>query len=370
MADAIRCAAYRPRIGGTVTRKKDKGRRSSAAARQNLPVGPFIHEAADRVGPLAHDAADRIGPVAHDAGDRVGPFAHDAADFVGPLAVQAADRVAPLAQSAVDTVQPYARDAANRIQPYAQQAIDRIEPLASQAADRVGPYATTAKRRGAEAAALVVEKLGPILDEAAGKIGPAVDDTRERLRSEVLPAVSERLHDIAETAVKAAEQSKELVVVVEEPKKRRWPKRLAVVAGVIAVGSVAYVVAKKVLGGPEEDDWASRPATPYASTTITEPKPTTAPPATDKAASASTAPEPEDEPQPAHAAEDEAGQESKYGEGSYVGTEPPEGFAIKGNERSMKYHVPDSSGYDRTNAEVWFNSEQAAEAAGFTRAQR
>ena len=62
---------------------------------------------------------------------------------------------------------------------------------------------------------------------------------------------------------------------------------------------------------------------------------------------------------------------SKYsGEGVYVGNEPPEGFTIKGNERSMKYHVPESSGYGRTIAEVWFNSEEAAQAAGFIRAQR
>ena len=41
---------------------------------------------------------------------------------------------------------------------------------------------------------------------------------------------------------------------------------------------------------------------------------------------------------------------SKYsGEGVYVGNEPPEGFTIKGNERSMKYHVPESSGYGRTD---------------------
>ena len=58
------------------------------------------------------------------------------------------------------------------------------------------------------------------------------------------------------------------------------------------------------------------------------------------------------------------------GEGVYVGTEPPEGFSIKGNERSMKYHVPDSPAYGRTIAEVWFNSEEAAQAAGFIRAQR
>ena len=33
--------------------------------------------------------------------------------------------------------------------------------------------------------------------------------------------------------------------------------------------------------------------------------------------------------------------DSPYGEGSFVGAEPPEGFRIKGNERSMKFHVPE-----------------------------
>jgi hypothetical protein len=58
------------------------------------------------------------------------------------------------------------------------------------------------------------------------------------------------------------------------------------------------------------------------------------------------------------------------GEGVYMGSEPPEGFTIKGNQRSMKYHVPESAGYGRTVAEVWFNSEEAAQQAGFVRAQR
>ena len=62
--------------------------------------------------------------------------------------------------------------------------------------------------------------------------------------------------------------------------------------------------------------------------------------------------------------------ERYQGEGVYVGHEPPEGFTIKGNERSMKYHVPESGGYGRTVAEVWFNSEEAAKQAGFVRAQR
>jgi len=55
---------------------------------------------------------------------------------------------------------------------------------------------------------------------------------------------------------------------------------------------------------------------------------------------------------------------------SYVGDNPPEGFIIKGNERSKKYHVPGSGGYDRTIADVWFTTEEAARKAGFTRAQR
>ena len=55
---------------------------------------------------------------------------------------------------------------------------------------------------------------------------------------------------------------------------------------------------------------------------------------------------------------------------SYVGENPPEGYVIKGNDRSMKYHVPGSGGYDRTIADVWFATEEAAQAAGFTKAQR
>jgi len=46
----------------------------------------------------------------------------------------------------------------------------------------------------------------------------------------------------------------------------------------------------------------------------------------------------------------------------------PEGFDIKGNESSKKFHAPDSQWYDQTNAEVWFRTAAAAEAAGFTQA--
>lgn len=54
-----------------------------------------------------------------------------------------------------------------------------------------------------------------------------------------------------------------------------------------------------------------------------------------------------------------------YGRDSYRGDKPPAGFDIKGNEDSMKFHTPESPWYSRTIAEVWFNSAEAAEAAGF-----
>jgi len=62
-------------------------------------------------------------------------------------------------------------------------------------------------------------------------------------------------------------------------------------------------------------------------------------------------------------------EEAPYGEGSHAplndAAEAPEGFPIKGNEDSKLYHVPGSAHYDRTVAEVWFATPEAAEAAGF-----
>ncbi|MBF0816807.1 50S ribosomal protein L17 [Microbacterium paludicola] len=46
----------------------------------------------------------------------------------------------------------------------------------------------------------------------------------------------------------------------------------------------------------------------------------------------------------------------------------PEGFEIKGNKNSMKYHRPDGQWYEQTVAEVWFRTAEAAEAAGFAEA--
>jgi large subunit ribosomal protein L4 len=63
-----------------------------------------------------------------------------------------------------------------------------------------------------------------------------------------------------------------------------------------------------------------------------------------------------------------AAEEAPFGPGSHLPLEDgsqPDGFPIKGNADSMLYHVPGSSFYERTAAEVWFADADAAETAGF-----
>lgn len=69
--------------------------------------------------------------------------------------------------------------------------------------------------------------------------------------------------------------------------------------------------------------------------------------------------------------ETDGGTQGKYPDSHALledAAEAPEGFPIKGNEDSMKYHTPDGQWFAQTTAEVWFKSEEAAQAAGFTKA--
>ncbi len=73
----------------------------------------------------------------------------------------------------------------------------------------------------------------------------------------------------------------------------------------------------------------------------------------------------------AAAAEDEAVEEPTAVElpaGAVASTEDgsaPEGYTVKGNADSGKYHVEGSQWYDQTDAEFWFKDAESAEAAGF-----
>ncbi|GEK79812.1 50S ribosomal protein L4, sunset domain variant [Agrococcus baldri] len=80
---------------------------------------------------------------------------------------------------------------------------------------------------------------------------------------------------------------------------------------------------------------------------------------------------------PAKAVETEAAEEAPAAAAADFGPDShapladgsaPEGFEIKGNANSMKFHRPDGRWYEQTEAEVWFRTAEAAVAAGFTEA--
>jgi small subunit ribosomal protein S16 len=67
----------------------------------------------------------------------------------------------------------------------------------------------------------------------------------------------------------------------------------------------------------------------------------------------------------------DAAVDGGYGAGSAAPNadgSAPEGFPVKGNKDSMKFHEPDGQWYDQTVAEVWFADADAAEKAGFAKA--
>ena len=263
-------------------------------------------------------------------------------------------------------------------------AIERLQPLLEQAAEKVGPLAGDALKRADHArvvaaryAADTLDQVQPQLNEALDKVSPAVEKAQKAVQNDLIPKLIALLHEAAEhpavagileNARDAADEveSRGLATVaaakgeLELPKKSKGKTfvKIAVVGALLGAAAVAV----KTFLGSKDQGWAPHEPSPAYTYTDT--------------------PTPKDpEPEPLDEADDEADEivepetmleepTNPFGEGSFVGTEPPEGFTIKGNDRSMKYHVPESGGYERTIADVWFNSEDAAQAAGFTRAQR
>lgn len=89
-----------------------------------------------------------------------------------------------------------------------------------------------------------------------------------------------------------------------------------------------------------------------------------------EAAPAAEAAPVEEAPAPDATPAAEGSSDAPYGEGSHAplaDDAQPEGFPIKGNADSKLYHTPESPFYGRTVAEVWFATEAAAEAAGFSK---
>lgn len=250
---------------------------------------------------------------------------------------------------------------------FAREGLDHAQDLLHQASEQAAPLLKEAKLRGADFASRRLDAAEPHIKNALEKVTPAVDAAREKVADDILPKLQEALHAAAEHPAVAAPLAAAGLEI--KPKKksklRAFGKFLfigALIAGVIA--ALRHFLA------PKDDGWtAHEPSRAYVNNNDTF-----------AAAAEVSKDTPAPEPATEDADEEEAIEEmvaegaptegESYGDGSYLGTEPPEGFTIKGNERSKKYHIEGSGGYDRTIAEVWFNSEDAAKAAGFTKAQR
>ncbi len=404
-----------------MTRRSE--RKKAAKAAKAAPPPDFVHMAAGKVGPLVHGAADRIDPMAHSAADWVGA----AADRVGPLTHAAADRVSPLALSAADLVGPYAQAAMGRVSPYAHLATAKVGPLASgakkrsahvaqEALEKIGPRLDEAIDAGRHKVSDdLIPKLAGALSVAAGS--PIVAEATRRGQATlaaakgelVLPPPKKKRRWLKRFAVLAAlagvaavaarkflgsadadwQAARPSAPYTPPPQPAKTPvDESATSVADTAPANVASVdaaadVADLTPAGDSDTDLGEPPAAdselPTSDTAASD---------TDASLVYSTESDGLDESgQPMESQSNEAietelpiepsaetatgGERPRYeGEGIYIGLEPPEGYTIKGNERSKKYHVPESAGYGRTTAEVWFNSEEAAERAGFVRAQR
>ncbi|BDZ56995.1 50S ribosomal protein L17, sunset domain variant [Barrientosiimonas endolithica] len=118
----------------------------------------------------------------------------------------------------------------------------------------------------------------------------------------------------------------------------------------------------------EAEGATKRAAKESAAEETTEPQATAAAPVVDAETAAATE-APVDDAAAADEAKDAGeGTDGGFGPDSAAPTadgSAPEGFDVKGNKDSMKYHVPGSRWYDSTEAEVWFRTADAAVAAGF-----
>ena len=231
-------------------------------------------------------------------------------------------QVGEAAVQARDFIVPFAIDTKDRLAPLAEAAVEKARPIALDAKDRLVPLAE-----------VVMDKARPVVGQARHKV-------TEVIEADVMPALTDlrdQMEPLAGRGVLAvaALKGEDLVPAPPEPKKRRHP--ILKTLGLAVLAATIWLIVKTLLES-RDDGWELQA----------------------------------DEDDAFEATDELAVQEAPvdYGEGSYRGDNPPEGFTIKGNERSMKFHVPTALGFERTVTDLWFNSPEAAEQAGFTRALR
>lgn len=329
----------------------------------------------------------------------------DAQALIAPLTEQARERLAPIAEQAKERISPIAEQARERAEHLGEQAKERAEhaqevisPFVTDAQARIAPVAREAKVRSAVGARGTIDNLAPRLEHALLAVGPLAEGAAHRLHDDVVPRANKFLDRAAEVeqlnrrqrrkarksaarldkaAAKVTRANAKALAHQEKSGGSAW-KVLLVLTGLVGLG---LLVAKK-LSGPKQDAWQNYQPTPPAPAASPQRAAESPEPAAAPAADSEDETMAPDELEAEVEMIGEGGHVSAadatlstdtattYGEGSFVGTEPPAKYPIKANPRSMKYHLPGSDSFNRTISDVWFTTEEAAEAAGFTKAQR
>ncbi|WP_130865035.1 sunset domain-containing protein [Acidipropionibacterium timonense] len=339
---------------------------------------------------------------------------------------QALETAATYLTAAQAKAAPLTAQASEKLAPLAKATTERLAPLGDQAKE-YGSKALTEAQKNLRPALENARDIAK--DVTQNKVVPALQQAYDTFQKDVLPEIEDRAQQVAQhpltqeagrrgQAAVAALRGQAVEVAPSQAvavKKRGGFKKFLGFTAVVGIIGAGVVAARKFLGKADDGWTAHEPTETYswtpkaptqdarsdadqeaAAEPVAESAPAEAPVVEDTPVTEPAAASPETVAEtPAQSPVEEAGQEKAPeaepaaadgamidGEGtegrtteggataSYVGDNPPEGFVIKGNERSKKYHVPGSGGYDRTIADVWFSSEADAEAAGFTRAQR
>lgn len=303
--------------------------------------------------------------------DAVEEGTQSAVEYLTPYVEQALRESGDLAEGTYSKIRPVIKDATIRGARLASDTFERVHPVIDDAIDRVSP-----------AVDATVKRVRPAVEDVLDRIPPTVDFARGKVQDELLPSVADQLRHLArqplarelQVAVASAALADKLDAATGRKKHGFWRTVGKLLLAGAILGGVVFAV-KKLLADPSSgwESYTPRDNAYVADPVVREPEPAADEPAdaTEDEATEELVEEPVAEAGEAAAEADaDPFADSPYGDGSYVGDEPPEGFTIKGNDRSKKYHVPGSASYERTSAEVWFASSEAAEAAGFTKAQR
>lgn len=342
---------------------------------------PYVERALREGGELADQTYSRIRPVLKDAGIRGARLAADTFEKVHPVIDDALDRVSPAVDATVKRVRPAVDDVLERIPPTVEHARERVQddylPSLAAALRDLAKQPLAKELKVAVASAALAKQLEKVSGKkkrsgwrvfgkillAGAVLGGVVVAVRKLLaepstgwetHTPKTAYVADPVADVAEGVADKAEEFKNKAADKVEDVKDRAADL------VDDVKDKAAEVTEDVQAGAED-------LKDKAGDVVNDAK--------DKAKDVASDIEDQLDKLADQAEGDEGGDASPlagspYGAGSYVGSTPPEGYNIKGNDRSMKYHLPGSAAYERTIAEVWFASEDAAQAAGFVRAQR